>query len=201
MHISQWLNAHYYGVTPGQALGTILGLAVAGFVIIYLIRVLRRVLLSHHQRLHVSYEMVMLTTRLVHVALWIAVGFLLLSSWGVGVSGLWTALLSVVTLVGVGFLATWTMISNVTANLFLTLWRPFHLGATVEILPENLRGKVVDTNMMFTVMREEGGGTLHVPNNMFFQKIFRVSGRDDPHMFEFFEKQSEMMANIGARRG
>ncbi|MGA7326912.1 MAG: mechanosensitive ion channel domain-containing protein, partial [Rhodomicrobium sp.] len=62
------------------------------------------------------------------------------------------------------------MISNVTASLFITIWRPFQFGHTIELLPENLKGRVIDRNMMFTVLREEGGGRLHVPNNLFFQK-------------------------------
>jgi small-conductance mechanosensitive channel len=77
-------------------------------------------------------------------------------------------------LIGVGFLATWAMISNLTAHLFLTVWRPFRLGQVVSLLPEDLKGRVVDRTMMFTVLREESGATLMIPNNLFFQKIFRV---------------------------
>jgi small-conductance mechanosensitive channel len=93
----------------------------------------------------------------------------------VSVSGLWTLLVTTATIIGVGFLAVWAMISNVTANLFITIWRPFQLGDTVELLPENLKGRVIVRNLMFTVLREENGARLHVPNNLFFQKIFRVS--------------------------
>jgi small-conductance mechanosensitive channel len=97
-------------------------------------------------------------------------------------------LASVTAIVGVGFLAVWTIISNVTASLFITLWRPFHLGQTIELLPENLKGRAIDRNMMFTTLREEGGGILQVPNNLFFQKMFRVSGSRVPSEFEAFEE-------------
>ena len=63
-----------------------------------------------------------------------------------------------------------------TASFFLTLWRPFHLGQTIEIIPENLSGRVSDRNLMFTTLREESGSILQIPNNLFFQKPFRVSG-------------------------
>jgi hypothetical protein len=42
----------------------------------------------------------------------------------------------IATVIGVGFLATWTMVSNVTASVFIGIWKPFHLDDTVEILPE-----------------------------------------------------------------
>ena len=103
------------------------------------------------------------------------------------VNGLWTLLVSAVTVIGVGFLAVWTMISNVTASLFITIWRPFQFGQTIELLPENLKGRIVDRNMMFTVLREEGGARLHIPNNLFFQKAFRVSGGETLYRFEELE--------------
>src|SRR5258708_312894 len=88
-------------------------------------------------------------------------------------------------IIGGGFLATWTMISNVTANLLIAVLRPFRLGDTVEIIPENVKGQVVDRNMMFTALRERPGTTLHVPNNLFFQKLFRVTEQDAQNSFEF----------------
>jgi len=67
------------------------------------------------------------------------------------------------------------MTSNFTASFFLALWRPFHVGQTVEVLPENLKGRVVGRNLMFTTLSEESGSVLQIPNSLFFQKMFRVS--------------------------
>ena len=113
----------------------------------------------------------------------------MLNLWGVSVSGVWTLLASAIAVIGVGFLAVWTMVSNVTASFFISLWRPFRLGQTVEILPEALKGRVIDRNLMFTVLRDEGGNLLQVPNNMFFQKMFRVSDRGKPSLFECLENE------------
>ncbi len=118
--------------------------------------------------------------RLLKGIVWLIAALLVLSLWGVSVGGFWTLLVSIATIIGVGFLAVWAMISNVTAGLFITIWRPFQSGDTVELLPENLKGRVSGRNLMFTVMREESGARLHVPNNLFFQKIFRVSQGEQP---------------------
>ena len=77
-------------------------------------------------------------------------------------------------------MAVWAMISNATANLFITIWRPFQLGDTVELLPENFKGCVVVRNLMSTVLREENGARLFVPDNLFFQKIFKVLQEEHP---------------------
>jgi small-conductance mechanosensitive channel len=121
-------------------------------------------------------------------ALWLVVATLVLEIWGVSVGGLWTLLVSAATVIGVGFLATWTMVSNITASFFIAFWRPFRLGDEIEILPENFKGRVIDSNLMFVVARESSGAVIQIPNNLFFQKMFRVSSTStDRTLFEQYE--------------
>jgi small-conductance mechanosensitive channel len=157
--------------------------------ILALNRLLRGWLRRIEATVPLSYETVLTLTRVVSSGLWLVTALLVLNLWGISVSGLWTLLASAVAVVGVGFLAVWTMVSNVTASFFISLWRPFRLGQTVEILPEALKGRVIDRNLMFTVLRDEGGNLLQVPNNMFFQKMFRVSDRGKPSLFECLENE------------
>ena len=182
-----WLKQ--YSVSAEAALATVVLLIAASAVILVLSRLMLRSLHRLEQRLSLPYETLVSAARLVTGLLWLITAMLILSLWGVSVSGLWTLLVSAAAVIGVGFLAVWTMISNVTASLFITIWRPFHLGHTVELLPEALKGRVVDRNMMYTIIREESGALLHVPNNLFFQKMFRVSGVAALSHFEQFEGQ------------
>lgn len=180
--IVAWLNGH--NVTFETLIATVVLLIVASIAILILNRLTWRLLSGLEERSGISYEWLLTVTRLVTSVLWIVVALLILNLWGFSVNGLWTLLVSATAIIGVGFLAVWTMISNITASFFITVWRPFHLGHTVELLPANLKGRVIDRNMMFTVMREEGGALLQVPNNLFFQRMFRVSGSNDLSHFE-----------------
>jgi hypothetical protein len=54
-----------------------------------------------------------------------------------------------------------------------------------------VKGRVIDRNMMFIVARQASGALLHIPNNLFFQKMFRVSGNRELSHFEFLEGQDE----------
>jgi small-conductance mechanosensitive channel len=186
--LAAWLSQH--NVSVMAVLATI-GLVIGAFVLSYLLkRPMRDSLRQLASRLRLPYETVLTTMRLMIGALWIVVAMLVLEIWGVSVGGLWTLLVSVATIVGVGFLATWTMISNITASFFIALWRPFHLGDTVEMLPENVSGRVIDSNLMFVVVRENGGAVIQIPNNLFFQKMFRVSGSSNKTLFEEYESRS-----------
>ncbi len=161
----------------------------AFFLILAFNRLLWRVLRTAEGRQFLDYETLLTITRSISILFWIVTGLLVLDLWGVNVGGVWTLLVSTAAVIGVGFLAVWTMISNITASVFISLWRPFHLGHTVELLPEQLKGRVIDRNMMFTVMRAEDGSLLQVPNNLFFQKIFRVTGNGEQSYFELLESQ------------
>lgn len=162
-----------------KVFATIFILAVTGAIIALTNRYIWTLLDRVERRLAVSYETSLTITRSVTAALWIVAAMLILNLWGISMGGLWTLFVSAAAVIGVGFLAVWAMISNITASLFLAIWRPFHLGQTVEILPEGLKGRVTGRDMMFTALREDSGSTLQVPNNLFFQKIFRVSGNAD----------------------
>jgi small-conductance mechanosensitive channel len=76
--------------------------------------------------------------------------------------------------IGVALIATWALVSNMTSALFLAIWGPYRLGDTLEILPEGIKGRAVDRNMMFTVLRQDDdGGIVSIPNNLIFQRVVR----------------------------
>ena len=158
-----------------MALATVMVIVAAFITVSFINRLMAGSIRGLEQRLSLPEESLLGFTRVLKGIAWLIAALLILSLWGVSVSGLWTLLVSAVTIIGVGFLAVWAMISNATASLFITIWHPFQSGDTVELLPENFRGRVIGRNLMFTILSMENGERLQVPNNLFFQKIFMVS--------------------------
>jgi small-conductance mechanosensitive channel len=190
-----WFDRHNMGIMPIVAT---IGLVIGAFILSYLLkRPLQDSMRQLASRLRLPYGTVLTASRLLISTLWIVVALLVLEIWGISVGGLWTLLVSAATLVGVGFLATWTMISNITASFFIALWRPFQLGDNIEILPENLKGRVIDINLMFVAIRENDGDVIQIPNNLFFQKMFRVIGAGSKSLFEEYESNTDLAG--GAR--
>lgn len=90
---------------------------------------------------------------------------------------------AVLATLAIGFVAAWSLLSNSTGALLLLVFRPFRYGDHVEVVePTNgttLGGVVIDMNLMFTTLAEPGKEDLpdthlHVPNNLFFQKLVRT---------------------------
>ena len=172
------------GISVEILLGSLAILIASAAVILAVRRTSQKLL----QRVHLPPETVLTVARVISAVLWVTVAFILLGFWGISVSGLWASLVSVAAVIGVGFLAVWTMISNITASVFITMWRPFRLGDNVELLPDNLKGRAIERNLMFTVLREDQGQALMVPNNLFFQRMFRVTTGDTRYLFETLER-------------
>ena len=171
--IIEWLNQH--NINAVNAISTVVILLLASIVIPILSRLLNQWLTYLQSPLNFTDNTNSIINRVIIAVLWALIVFIILDVWGIGLAGVWAVLVSAVTIIGVGFIATWAMTSNFTASFFLALWRPFHVGQTVEVLPENLKGRVVGRNLMFTTLSEESGSVLQIPNSLFFQKMFRVS--------------------------
>ena len=171
--VIEWLNQH--NINAVNAIATIVVLLLASVVIPILSRSLNQWLTHLQSPLHFTDNTNLIINRVIIAVLWALTVFIVLDVWGIALAGVWAVVVSAITIIGVGFIATWAMTSNFTASFFLALWRPFHVGQTVEVLPENLKGRVVGRNLMFTTLSEESGSVLQIPNSLFFQKVFRVS--------------------------
>lgn len=188
MHsVATWfldLSPKFAHLLPG--LLVLLGGAI---VIVVIQRLVRRML--HHTRRHIplSVDTLMLVQRGSAALLWTILLLVALRTWGVNVNGIWAVLVSMLAVVGVGLLAVWTMVSNITASFFIWIWKPYSLGQQVEILPDGVKGRAVNRNLMFTELREEDGHVLVIPNNIIFQRIIRRSGDGRPAGAEEWETE------------
>ena len=135
-------------------------------------RTLRLGLLRLEAHLPIGEERRRVLQKITSVVLWLLALLVLSGVWGIQANVLWAGLASVLAVAGVGLIATWAMVSNWTAWVLIVLTRPFHLGDEVEILPENLSGRVSRQGLMFTELDQGNGSCVVVPNNFFFQRIY-----------------------------
>lgn len=99
----------------------------------------------------------------------------LLVIWGVQQNvGLFVS--SIVGLIAIGFVAVWSMLSNILAGFLIFFSDPFRIGDDIVILPEDIAGKAVDIKLLFVVLEDSDGSRLHVPNNLLFQRIIKRVG-------------------------
>lgn len=95
---------------------------------------------------------------------------LVISAFGIPIGNFWTFVSTLLGLIAIGFVAVWSMLSNVSATFLLLMFQPFRVGDYVRVVGEETKGVVTDINFIFTTLRTLKGDIYTVPNNMFFQK-------------------------------
>ena len=107
-----------------------------------------------------------------------AVATIALLALGIDLEGLWSTLVAALSLIAIGFVAMWSILSHMLASLLLVLFRPFGVGDRVDLIGEDgVTGDVTDLNPVYTTLQTDDGGTLQVPNNLFFQKPVKRHAR------------------------
>ncbi|MDH5184443.1 MAG: mechanosensitive ion channel family protein [Gammaproteobacteria bacterium] len=104
----------------------------------------------------------------------------LMGLFGLSVSSIWAAFSALFVLLGIGFVAVWSVLSNMLCSVLLVIFAPFRMGEEIEIQDPAasiiISGKVVSINLMHTTLIHDNDGQeeiIKVPNNFFFQKYVR----------------------------
>lgn len=109
----------------------------------------------------------------------VLVVLLVLYQLGISLTVILTSVSGILMLVAIGFVAVWSVLSNVSCSFLLLVFPPFKFGDTIEIKEAEkefgLKGKVIGLNLFYTILAandEKNGDTLiRVPNNLFFQRV------------------------------
>lgn len=103
----------------------------------------------------------------------IIAALLILGRWGFQTNGFLAVIGSILGLVAIGFVALWSVLSNFLCTMVLVIFKPFSVGDEIEFPASGTKGRVVDLSLIFTTLETAPGETVHVPNNMFFQNVFK----------------------------
>jgi len=106
----------------------------------------------------------------------LAAAVLIVARWGLPVSTFVGSIGAILGLVAIGFVAMWSMLSNFLCTFVLIVFNPFSAGDEIEIPGSNIKGRVTDLNLIFTTLETAPDETILVPNNIFFQQVFRRRG-------------------------
>lgn len=98
----------------------------------------------------------------------------LLEALDIPLGNVWTAVSTILALVAIGFFAVWSLLSHMTAAVILFFQRPFRTGDRIQFGDEEYSGRVVNSGLFFTTVEDADGGRSQIPNNLLFQRRFRV---------------------------
>lgn len=96
--------------------------------------------------------------------------------WNIDRSQLMVFITSTITLVGVGFIAQWSILANVTSSLILFFNHPMKLGEEIQILDKeyDINGTLVDISFFFLYIKTEQGEIITIPNSVVLSKVIKI---------------------------
>jgi small-conductance mechanosensitive channel len=119
----------------------------------------------------------MLIRRIIGVLLVILLIAILLLIWGVQQSDFLVFLGSLLTLLGVGFFAQWSILSNITASIIIFFNHPAKIGDEIAIMEGKdylLEGTILNIGVFYTTIRAKTDGQeITLPNNVFMIKTVK----------------------------
>ena len=130
---------------------------------------------------------------------------LILQQLGISITSIWTLISAMVAMIAIGFVAVWSVLSNILCTLMLLIFQPFRVGDEIEIvdpaMTAGISGVVRNINLVFTTLRSSNEGEVidtQIPNNLFFQKLVRRKIGENTFSLEkqIFEDHSLLRKNL-----
>jgi small-conductance mechanosensitive channel len=146
------------------------------------LRIIHKLLQNFEKNRFLSSPFVILSHSVLRWLVYIGGLLLILQQTGISLNSVWTVISAIVAMIAIGFVAVWSVLSNLLCTVMLIIFHPFRIGDEIEIIDPamtaGMEGKVKNINLMFTSLYEqsESGavrGEIMIPNNLFFQKIIR----------------------------
>lgn len=122
----------------------------------------------HKSRIKIVKKVIVVVLNLV------LIGILLLI-WGIAPSQLIGYIASLLTVLGIAFLAQWSILSNITATLIIFFNHQVNIGDAIEILDKeyHISGKISDIGIFFIIIKVDDHEYVSLPNNVFMQKMIK----------------------------
>lgn len=103
----------------------------------------------------------------------VVIGVVLLTwLWGVKGQNLLVFATSILALTGVALFASWSILSNTTAGMFLFFSAPFRVGDRIRVLDgdNTVTGTIREMGMVYLELRDQDGHHYTLPNNLVMQR-------------------------------
>ncbi|HKL90074.1 MAG TPA: mechanosensitive ion channel domain-containing protein [Allomuricauda sp.] len=111
--------------------------------------------------------------------------------WGVDLEDFSVFISSILAILGVGFVAQWSILSNLTASVILFFNHPLRLGDRIRVMDKDFdwTGKVEDISGFYLFMRTDDGKQITIPTNLVIQKGIEILKEKKPDTEEVISNE------------
>jgi small-conductance mechanosensitive channel len=143
----------------------------------------RKVVKSFLKKFKFTAQRRKLTIRIVNLLLSITAIVFIAAIWGVKQSQMAVFISSAMAVLGIAFVAQWSLLSNITAGLILFFNHPLKIGDHIKIIEKDfvIEGIISDITFFFVHIKTENKEKISIANNIFLQKNISIVLQKDVH--------------------
>jgi small-conductance mechanosensitive channel len=144
----------------------------------------RRVIKNFLKKFKFTNQRRKLTIKIINLLFTITAIVFISAIWGVKQSDIVVFISSVMAILGIGFFAQWSLLSNITAGLILFFNHPLKLGDHIKLIEKDfiIEGTINDITFFFVHIKTDNKEKITISNSVILQKIIAIvpSHEDDP---------------------
>ena len=145
-----------------------------GLVVLYFVF---RILIGRFNRRYavknrIRKDRVIQTNKINNFILTLIFALLIAIAWDLPFEDIFTYMLTLLTVIGIGLFAQWSILSNITASVILFFYFPYRIGGKVKIIDgdNSVVGIVKNISLFSVKIENEEGQLISYPNNLAIQK-------------------------------
>jgi small-conductance mechanosensitive channel len=128
------------------------------------------------KKIHFTLQRRKLTLRMINLLLTIAAVVFISAIWGVNQTDIVVFISSIVAILGIAFVAQWSLLSNITAGLILFFNHPLKIGDHIKIIEKDfiIEGIVNDITFFFIHIKTAEKERITLSNTIVLQKTISI---------------------------
>ena len=145
-----------------------------GLVVLYFIL---RIIISRFNKRYavknrIRKDRVVQTNKIINFVLTFIFIIIIAIAWEFEFEKVFTYMLTLLTVIGIGLFAQWSILSNITASVILFFYFPYRIGGKVKIIDgdNSIVGVVKNISLFSIKIQNEEGQMISYPNNLAIQK-------------------------------
>ncbi|ELP9498473.1 mechanosensitive ion channel family protein [Vibrio alginolyticus] len=101
---------------------------------------------------------------------------------GIGYGDVSLFLSSIFAVLGVAFIAQWSILSNITASFLIFFVFPYRVGDRIKVVDkdEDISGEIQEISMFHVLIKHDNGNLITYPNNQILQKAVLKLAKNKP---------------------
>ena len=148
---------------------------VSILLLIILLKVMERIIDKAGVKFSYHKARIKIVKKVTNFAIYTVFFGILVLIWGIAPSQLVGYLASLFTVVGIAFLAQWSIISNITSTLIIFFNHQVNIGDKIVIMDKDypIEGTISNIGVFFVIIKTSEKEYVSLPSNVFMQKMVK----------------------------